>query len=71
MNRDAVLLDQAAGGDCHLCGRRSGEKPLLLSYKFSPLIHVRIAVCLSAMPTIATTTALAMILAVCRLFEDM
>ena len=50
MNRQAVrIIDQAAGGDCHLCGKPSGEKPLLIGYKFSPLINVRISVCLSCL----------------------
>jgi hypothetical protein len=49
MNRDGVVVDQAASGACHLCSKPSGEKMLKVSYRATPLIAVRIAICLSCL----------------------
>ena len=45
MNRDSVVVDQTASGECHLCGKPSDEKMLLVAYRATPLIGVRISIC--------------------------
>jgi hypothetical protein len=48
-NRAGVGVDQVAAGTCHLCDQPSGEKMLLVTYQATPLIGVRIAICLSCL----------------------
>jgi hypothetical protein len=55
MNRDGVVVDHATSGECHLCGKPSGEKMLLVSYRATPLIGVRVAICLHCMRDLALT----------------
>jgi hypothetical protein len=53
MNRDGVIVDQASGGTCHFCGKPSSEKMLNVSYRATPLIGVRIAICVSCSRNLA------------------